>query len=105
MKKSLLLITLIVLTALTAKARNIWNGSEAIDWNKGKGVQIASDKFADVREGDQLVFGIVFTGNTDWPQLAPTKGDWSGNLTGSVTLTAIGLLPRNSWLLCPSMLR
>lgn len=83
MKKSLLLITLIVLTALTAKARNIWNGSEAIDWNKGKGVQIASDKFADVREGDQLVFGIVFTGNTDWPQLAPTKGDWSGNLTGT----------------------
>ena len=83
MKKSLLLITLIVLTALTAQARNIWNGSEAIDWNKGKGVQIASDKFADVREGDQLVFGIVFTGNTDWPQLAPTKGDWSGNLTGT----------------------
>ncbi len=83
MKKSLLLITLIVLTALTTNARNIWIGSEVIDWNQGKAVQIASDQFADVREGDQLVFGIVFTGNTDWPQLAPTKGDWSGNLTGA----------------------
>ena len=76
-------MTLLVLTALTTKARNIWIGSEVIDWNQGKAVQIASDQFADVREGDQLVFGIVFTGNTDWPQLAPTKGDWSGNLTGA----------------------
>ena len=83
MKKSLLLMTLLVLAALTTNARNIWIGSEVIDWNQGKAVQIASDQFADVREGDQLVFGIVFTGNTDWPQLAPTKGDWSGNLTGA----------------------
>ena len=83
MKKTLLLMTLVMLTALTGNARNIWTGSEVIDWNQGKAVQIASDQFADVREGDQLVFGIVFTGNTDWPQLAPTKGDWSGNLTGA----------------------
>lgn len=83
MKKPLLLMTLLVLAALTTNARNIWIGSEVIDWNQGKAVQIASDQFADVREGDQLVFGIVFTGNTDWPQLAPTKGDWSGNLTGA----------------------
>ena len=76
-------MTLLVLAALTTNARNIWIGSEVIDWNQGKAVQIASDQFADVREGDQLVFGIVFTGNTDWPQLAPTKGDWSGNLTGA----------------------
>ena len=76
-------MTLLVLAALTTNARNIWIGSEIIDWNQGKAVQIASDQFADVREGDQLVFGIVFTGNTDWPQLAPTKGDWSGNLTGA----------------------
>ena len=83
MKKPLLLMTLLVLAALTTNARNIWIGSEVIDWNQGKAVQIASGQFADVREGDQLVFGIVFTGNTDWPQLAPTKGDWSGNLTGA----------------------
>ena len=83
MKKTLLLMMLVVLAALTGNARNIWTGSEVIDWNQGKAVQIASDQFADVREGDQLVFGIVFTGNTDWPQLAPTKGDWSGNLTGA----------------------
>jgi len=76
-------MTLLVLAALTTNARNIWIGSEVIDWNQGKAVQIASGQFADVREGDQLVFGIVFTGNTDWPQLAPTKGDWSGNLTGA----------------------
>ena len=83
MKKTLLLMTLVMLTALTGNARNIWTGSEVIDWNQSKAVQIASDQLADVREGDQLVFGIVFTGNTDWPQLAPTKGDWSGNLTGA----------------------
>ncbi len=61
MKKTLLLMTLVVLAALTTNARNIWTGSEVIDWNQGKAVQIASDQFADVREGDQLVFGIVFT--------------------------------------------
>ena len=62
MKKPLLLMTLLVLAALTTNARNIWIGSEVIDWNQGKAVQIASGQFADVREGDQLVFGIVFTG-------------------------------------------
>ena len=72
-----------VLAVLTTSARNIWTGSEAIDWNQGKAVQIASNQFADVREGDQLVFGIVFTGNTDWPQRALYKGDWSANLTGA----------------------
>lgn len=83
MKKTLLLMTLVVLAALTTNARNIWTGSEVIDWNQGKAVQIASDQFADVREGDQLVFGIVFTGNTDWPQIALYKGDWSANVTGA----------------------
>ena len=83
MKKTLLLMMFTVLAVLTTSARNIWTGSEAIDWNQGKAVQIASNQFADVREGDQLVFGIVFTGNTDWPQIALYKGDWSANLTGA----------------------
>ena len=83
MKKTLLLMTLVVLAALTANARNIWTGSEVIDWSQGKAVQIASDQFADIREGDQLVFAIIFTGNTDWPQIALYKGDWSGNATGA----------------------
>ena len=83
MKKTLLLMTLVVLAALTASARNIWTGSEVIDWNQGKAVQIASNQFADIREGDQLVFGIIFTGNTDWPQISLYKGDWSGNVTGA----------------------
>ena len=76
-------MTLVVLAALTASARNIWTGSEVIDWNQGKAVQIASNQFADIREGDQLVFGIIFTGNTDWPQISLYKGDWSGNVTGA----------------------
>ena len=81
--KKILLTTLTVMTALMASAGNIWTGNEVIDWNNGKAVSISSEKFQNVKEGDQLVFGIVFTGNTDWPQIALYKGDWSGNLTGA----------------------
>ena len=81
--KKILLTTLMGLMGLVATAGNIWTGSEAIDWNNGKAVSIASGKFQNLKEGDQLVFGIVFTGNTDWPQIALYKGDWSGNVTGA----------------------
>ena len=81
--KKILLTTLMGLMGLVATAGNIWTGSEAIDWNNGKAVSIASWKFQNLKEGDQLVFGIVFTGNTDWPQIALYKGDWSGNVTGA----------------------
>ena len=81
--KKILLTTLMGLMGLVTTAGNIWTGSEAIDWNNGKAVSIASGKFQNLKEGDQLVFGIVFTGNTDWPQIALYKGDWSGNVTGA----------------------
>ena len=81
--KKILLTTLMGLIALVATAGNIWTGSEAIDWNNGKAVSIGSGKFQNLKEGDQLVFGVIFTGNTDWPQIALYKGDWSGNVTGA----------------------
>ncbi len=81
--KKILLTTLMGLMGLVATAGNIWTGSEAIDWNNGKAVSIASGKFQNLKEGDQLVFGVIFTGNTDWPQIALYKGDWSGNVTGA----------------------
>ena len=81
--KKILLTTLMGLMGLVTTAGNIWTGSEAIDWNNGKAVSIASGKFQNLKEGDQLVFGVIFTGNTDWPQIALYKGDWSGNVTGA----------------------
>lgn len=81
--KKIMLTTLMGLMGLVATAGNIWTGSEAIDWNNGKAVSIASGKFQNLKEGDQLVFGVIFTGNTDWPQIALYKGDWSGNVTGA----------------------
>lgn len=81
--KKILLTTLMGLMGLVATAGNIWTGSETIDWNNGKAVSIASGKFQNLKEGDQLVFGVIFTGNTDWPQIALYKGDWSGNVTGA----------------------
>ncbi len=81
--KKILLTTLMGLMALVTRAGNIWTGSEAIDWNNGKAVSIGSGKFQNLKEGDQLVFGVIFTGNTDWPQIALYKGDWSGNVTGA----------------------
>ena len=103
MKKTLLMM-LLVLTALKAGARNIWTGSESIDWNQGKAVQIASDQFADVREGDQLLFGIVFTGNTDWPQIALYKGDWSDNLTGTGNTALAGGMTEVKYFLLNDMI-
>ena len=81
--KKILLTTLMGLMGLVATAGNIWTGSEAIDWNNGKAVSIGNGKFQNLKEGDQLVFGVIFTGNTDWPQIALYKGDWSGNVTGA----------------------
>ena len=81
--KKILLTTLMGLMGLVTTAGNIWTGSEAIDWNNGKAVSIGNGKFQNLKEGDQLVFGVIFTGNTDWPQIALYKGDWSGNVTGA----------------------
>lgn len=86
--KKLLLLMIAVLAALTINAEVLWEGSEVINWNNGKAVQIAKEKFANMKAGDQLVFTFTYTGGADWPQISLAKGDWSGNLTG-VSNTAL----------------
>ena len=83
MKKVALCLVLQLLLASSAAATTIWTGSEVIDWYNGKALQLSKDLFVNLKEGDALVFGITFTGNTDWPQISLVKGDWSGTVSGA----------------------
>ncbi|MBR1548391.1 MAG: acetylxylan esterase [Prevotella sp.] len=92
MKKYLLVVLMAVFMPRVMTAATVWSGEQVIDWGNGGFLQLDASKFAGLKAGDQLVFGIVYTGNTDWPQIQLNKGDWSGTLTGAAnTAVAAGM--------------
>ena len=75
MKKNLLLILLALLPSF-ALSKTIWSGSQPIDWNNGKFLQLQASAVQDAAVGSCLTFHITFTGGTDWPQIALSNGSW-----------------------------
>lgn len=62
----------------TGGTKTIWTGPQPIDWGSGKYVQIAASVFGDAEVNDRLLFNITYTGNTDWPQISLSNGNWTG---------------------------
>lgn len=91
MKKLLLMVLFAALLPRTAKAEELWTGSQAIDWGTGTFVQVEAAKFANLNVGDALVFHITFTGGTDWPQLALSNGGWTALKGAANTPLAAGM--------------
>lgn len=78
MKKTLLLMMLVVLTTLTASARTLWTGTQELDWNTGKYLYLDATAIGTVNAGDCLVFTYEVTvPDTSWPQFQVCNSSWT----------------------------
>ena len=83
MKKTLLLMTLVVLTALATNAatRTVWQGSKALNW--GYDFTLSASDLGTLKAGDEFkVTYEVTTDDSNWPQyhiLDAAKNDLSSN--------------------------
>ena len=92
MKKTLLTM-IVVLTALTTTARNIWTGSVAINWGDSF-IVLTSAEIGTIHAGDKLVFTYQVTApDTSWPQFRLCDSSWNMmegmNVQNSTTTGAI----------------
>ena len=95
MKKTLLTM-IVVLTALTTTARNIWTGSVAINWGDSF-IVLTSAEIGTIHAGDKLVFTYQVTApDTSWPQFRLCDSSWNmmegmnvqnGTTTGAIYIT------------------
>ena len=80
MKKTMLLMMSVVLTALTTSARTVWTGTQELDWNvsPGKYLQLDAAAVGTINAGDCLVFSYEVTApDTSWPQFQVCNSSWS----------------------------
>ena len=78
MKKTLLLMMFVALSALTANARTLWTGSQVLDWNNGLFLQLDAATVGNVNAGDCLVFTYEVTApDTNWPQFQVCNSSWA----------------------------
>lgn len=100
----LLLLACLAMTGITMRAANIWTGNQAINWNNSQFVSIDATKFSDAQVADIISFSIEFTGNTDWPQISLTRGDWAGGLAGSGNTAVSSQTPTIDYYITSDML-
>lgn len=81
--KLYLLMTLMALPSMLM-GKNLWTGSQAIDW--GTPVTLPASDFADAKAGDRIVLSITFTGGVEWPQVQFSNPDGWVPLTGSTNV-------------------
>ncbi|MCR5152987.1 MAG: acetylxylan esterase [Prevotella sp.] len=85
------LFTILMLwTAQSLQAATIWTGEQPINWNNSKYIIIGASEFGNAQVADIIRLNIVFTGNTNYPQVGLQKGNWSGGLScaGNTNITA-----------------
>ena len=89
MKKALLL-AIATLFVLTMNARTIWSGSQELDWNNGKYLEINSTTVGTINTGDYLVISYTINvPDNQWPQFWVNDSGWNQqagyNLTNGMT--------------------
>ena len=76
--KKLFTLLVLVLTALTTNARTIWTGTQELDWNAGKFLQLDATAMGTINAGDCLVFTYKVTvPDNSWPQFQVCNSSWN----------------------------
>ena len=82
--KRLYLMVLTALTVLTATARNVWSGSQAVGWDDA--FVLSAQELGTVSAGDCFVFTFEVTDPDNWPQFRIE--DLSYKVLGSASLSS-----------------
>ena len=75
--KKILLMTLVVLIALTTNARIVWSGSNAINWGNSF-ISLSATDLGTIHAGDKFVFTFEVTApDSEWPQFRLCDSSWN----------------------------